>query len=61
MDIETEYRLSESVKKSMVGDLAAGQRDLLNRMNRPDFVGLRSEGTFRVLSEAELAERRGDY
>lgn len=61
IDNETENRIYEGIKKSMRGDLAAGQRDLIERMNKPEFVSQRSWGTFKVLTEAEIAERRGSY
>lgn len=61
IDNETENRVLESVKKSMGRDLSCGQKDLMVRVNKPDFVNRRSTGTFKVLTDAELAERRGDY
>lgn len=61
VDNETEYRLFNAVKKGMMGDLAAGQRDLLKEMESPNFVNSRSKGTFKVLTEEEIAERRGIY
>lgn len=63
IDNETENRLFEGIKKSMAGDLAAGQRDLVRSMNEPGFVGIgpNNKGTFRILTEQELRERRGDY
>ena len=61
MDNKTEYRIYEGMKRSMSRDLMAGQRDFIKKMNSPDFVNRRSQGTFHVLTEGEIAERRGEY